>query len=136
LRGVWWGRSSSAPPGAFFNAPHIRLSLGWLLPSRASLRFTGHLLHPLCFRLKIEALLSPPKSVLPRQIPSSLSEIDSILFHRLKQSRIKHFFCFHNGPRNDQQLCRKFYSHLDFDTALLFSSLQRIGKILNEVIVS
>ena len=88
------------------------------------------------FRLKFEALLSPPKSVLPRQIPSSLTETDNILFHRMKQSRIKRFFCFHNGPRNDQQLCRKFYSHLDFDTALFFSSLQSIGKILNEVIVS
>jgi hypothetical protein len=29
--------------GALFNATHIRLSLKWLLPSRAILRFTGHL---------------------------------------------------------------------------------------------
>ena len=46
-------------------------------------------------------LLSLPKSVLPRYIPSSLTQTVSILFHRLKKSRIKRIFRFHNAPRND-----------------------------------
>ena len=36
-----WEAATAASPGALFNAPHIRLSLGRLLPSRACLCFTG-----------------------------------------------------------------------------------------------
>jgi len=37
-----WGDTVFASPQASFNATHIRLFLGRLLPSRACFRFTGH----------------------------------------------------------------------------------------------
>ena len=80
VKGAWiigrefGGAGHPTPPGALFNAPHIRLSLGWLLPSRASLRFTGHLIHHL-YSAKIWGSIVPPE-VSASKVHTELSDLN------------------------------------------------------------
>ena len=60
-------------PSALFNATHIRLFLDRMLPSRAYLRFTGHLISTLCSMIHYCPAPAPSLNVVERTLPTSAS---------------------------------------------------------------